>query len=484
MKRFWVGGIFFAITFTVLFSTRIGLLNLSGLSRQVNESILNSPVKSVDYRNTWMNIFQNGKKIGYTHSTFSKENAGYLLKEDVFMRLNTMGFVQDINLKIKADLNQNLTLSSFDFNVNSGSFSFSAKGNLSNDVLMVETKSDDNRRNFNIKLKNKPYLMNNVIDTIRTEYLTPGQTLKYSVFDPATLGEQAVTVNVIGKEKIKIMGEFKNSTKVSLSLSESTQYAWIGEDGDVLKESGLLGITFEKTNQFDALVASPMNSSEDITLLSSIPSNILIENPNKLEKLFVTIEGIKKYERLQSGRQALKGHLVTITKESIPNNASFTVPKDIYDKYLEANAFIQSDHPKIKNLVQTIVNNTDSPIDKARKILAWMYKNIEKKPVLSIPDALSTLENKVGDCNEHSILFAALLRASGIPSQIEVGLVYLNGRFYYHAWNSLYLGDWITADSVFNQIPADVTHIRFASGDSQSDLADIIGKIKLIVSLK
>jgi hypothetical protein len=45
------------------------------------------------------------------------------------------------------------------------------------------------------------------------------------------------------------------------------------------------------------------------------------------------------------------------------------------------------------------------------------------------------------------------------------------------------LGKWVTADAVFNQIPADVTHIRLVRGDSgeQMNLMGVIGKIKLEV---
>jgi hypothetical protein len=70
-----------------------------------------------------------------------------------------------------------------------------------------------------------------------------------------------------------------------------------------------------------------------------------------------------------------------------------------------------------------------------------------------------------------------------VPAQIETGLVYLNGRFYYHAWNSAFTDRWMTADAVFNQIPADVTHIRLAGGEhgSELDLLGVVGRIKLEV---
>jgi transglutaminase-like putative cysteine protease len=108
---------------------------------------------------------------------------------------------------------------------------------------------------------------------------------------------------------------------------------------------------------------------------------------------------------------------------------------------------------------------------------------VEKKPVLSVPNALEVLKMKAGDCNEHAVLTAALLRAAGVPAQIETGLVYQNGRFYYHAWNLAYTGRWVTADAVFNQIPADVTHIRLARGEGGQELSllGVLGKIQLEV---
>jgi len=43
------------------------------------------------------------------------------------MRINTLGMVQDINLKTHGVLNDDFTLSSFNFKISSGRFAFSAK---------------------------------------------------------------------------------------------------------------------------------------------------------------------------------------------------------------------------------------------------------------------------------------------------------------------------------------------------------------------
>jgi hypothetical protein len=58
--------------------------------------------------------------------------------------------------------------------------------------------------------------------------------------------------------------------------------------------------------------------------------------------------------------------------------------------------------------------------------------------------------------------------------------VYLHGRFYYHAWNLLFLGRWITVDAP-SASPADVTHLRLVTGSMQQqlDLAGLISKITI-----
>ena len=183
----------------------------------------------------------------------------------------------------------------------------------------------------------------------------------------------------------------------------------------------------------------------------------------------------------------MENNILTIQKESIEGLAAdperFVRIAEKEKAFLKPSPFITSNHPDIKSLVEQITVKTDTPFKNASTIVAWIEKNIEKRPVLSMPDALSVLKNKVGDCTEHAILTAALMRAAGIPSRIEAGLVYLNGRFYFHAWNRIFLGRWITVDSVFGQIPADVTHIRFAAGmqDLQKNLMRVIDKVKLTI---
>jgi transglutaminase-like putative cysteine protease len=289
---------------------------------------------------------------------------------------------------------------------------------------------------------------------------------------------------MLGDDVITIMGQERKARKISVDFMGAKQIAWIGEAGDILKEQGILGITLEQVTKSQALDGFSLNASADLTQIASIPSNMVIDDAPQLAMLKVKITNIEKTNlKLNGGRQTLRKDILVIEKETIPARPFRAANVPGNEDFLKPSPFIQSDDQKIVSKAQEIVSPDEPASVKASKLVAWVYKNVEKRPVLSVPNALETLNNLVGDCNEHAVLLAALARAAGIPAQVEVGLVYQKGRFYYHAWNVLFIESWVTADAVINQMPADVTHIRFARGeaDQQIDLIGVIGKLRLTV---
>ena len=485
-KTFWIAGSVFTVAFAVLFIIRLGVL----------ESLLSQPrtlsmesIKTVSERDTWMNIFQNDRKIGFSHTRFYKDTTGYGLTESVYMRINTMGMIQDLKLNTKSRLNVDFTLQELDFNINSGRFHFSVQGKVAGNTLHVKTESAGSSRSLDIPIKDKPYLFSGIMDAIAATDLKPGEKYVFNIFDPGSMGQAAVIAEVIGDEVVDIRGFNQLATKISLNFKGTSQLAWIGKEGGILKEQGFLGISLVQTDRKDALDGLAIESSQDLTKIASVPSNITFEDVETLDVLKVKIQGVSsKNMKLQGGRQTFKEPVLTVQKERLSDLAVELKPENLeaLEKiFLKPGPFIQSDHPKIRALAQKILKDAPdaSPLERAYKLLNWVHTHIEKRPVLSLPDALSTLKNRVGDCNEHAALLAALGRAAGIPTRIEAGLVYVKGRFYYHAWNLMYLGQWVTADSLFGQLPADVTHLRFTTGSpkQQLDLMGVIGKIQLTV---
>jgi hypothetical protein len=485
-KAFWIAGSLFLLTFAILFSIRLGVLEKVFFRPR---SLSMASIDAVSKRDTWMNIFQDKRKIGFSHTRFDPEPTGYRLTETVHMRINTMGMTQNISLNTKSRLNPDFTLQELDFEISSGRFRFSVLGAIDGNNLQVTTESAGASRKLDIPLTDKLYLMNGIMDAVAATDLKAGDKYAFKIFDPASMGQVDVIVDVIGPERIEVGSVNQQATKISLNFKGVSQLAWIGKDGDIIKEKGLLGISLIKTDRKDALNGLSLQSSQDLTTFASVASNIQLENADALEVLRVRVEGIP-FEKLQlhGGRQTLNGQVLTVKKESLSHLASELKIENLtalQKVFLKPGPFIQSDDPKIRDLVQDILRDEPAadPLTRAEKLMNWVYTHIEKRPVLSLPDALSTLDNKVGDCNEHAVLLAALGRAAGIPTRIEAGLVYLKGRFYYHAWNLMYLGQWVTVDPIFGQLPADVSHLRLATGspERQLDIMGVIGNIRLTI---
>ena len=482
MKPFWIGAGLFGLLFAILFSIRIDLFKKPSLPFA---ALSISDPSSIIEKDTWMNVIQKGRKIGFSHSIFVKTEDAYRLVETLNLRINTMGMVQDLTVKTTGRFHPDLTLAAFDLHISSGRFQFSARGSVSDHILTIYTEAAGDTREITLPLEEPLYLFAGMIEAVSASDLKPGTTKRFYLFDPVTMGKAPVEIKVHEMETIRLQEASHRARKVSFSFKGATQLAWIGENGDILKESGILGISLERTSRAEALFGRPVESSPDLTAVASIVSNIEIENPAILDKITLKLDGLDSDNRfLNGGRQTYQGNILTIRRESLSGLVSGAAGKArIEPEFLKPAPFIQSDHPTIKTLAGEITAASRSPLSKAIKLVSWMQAHIDKRPVLSLPDALSTLNNKMGDCNEHAVLLAALARAVGIPARLEAGLAYLNGRFYYHAWNLLYLGQWITADAALGQIPADVTHIRLSSGAHSLplDLIGVIGKIQLTV---
>lgn len=485
MKRIWIAAIGCIMLFAMLMAVRMDIpAHLFTGANNADEI----SIGTIPEADTWKNLYLNDNKIGYAHSVLAKQKSGYRLDETLFMRMNVMGFAQDIHMTTTADLNPDLTLSSFDFKLNSGPFDFAATGEIQpENILSVKITSSGSEQTTKIKLDHPPHLSSGILYAAARDFKhSKKDTFTFHIFDPATMSQEPVIVNVLGDEEISHMGQLIKTTKLTITFKGVAQTAWMDEQGEILKETGLLGMSLEKTTKKDALAGIPNLPLEDITEIASVPVNTKINTPRKSAFLKIKLSGIDTDTLyLNGGRQTLDGNTLTIKQERLPDYAKpdDAISMDSLTPFLSPELFIESDHPDIVKLSNMIVSAEDSPLKNGQRLVEWVYKNIEKRPVLSVPDALSTLKNRVGDCNEHAVLLAALARSAKIPAKIESGLVYLRGRFYYHAWNLLYVGKWITADSIFGQLPADASHIRFASGNpaSQLNLIPIIDNVSITI---
>ena len=423
---------------------------------------------------TWHEIFQESEKIGYSHRRMIPLENGYRLSETTFMRINTMGMVQDINLLTTGTLEPDMSLSDFTFELKSSRFNFKASGKVVDNAIDLNI----NGQSSTLAVKTPLYLTAGIFDAVSAVDIKIGETRSFNIFDPSSMSQKPIRVTFTGLEKVDVLGKEINTRKLETDFMGAKHTAWVTLQGEVVQETGPLGITLKKSDARQAY-ANVVGPTRDLTRLVAVDPGTTLKHTENIKQITYKFEGLPDMADIDGGRQSLTGQMLTI---------SLTGPPAREDAgradYLAPTLFVQSDHPDIRALAQRLATGRNSDRDKVVAIKDWVYAKIEKRPVLSVPNALETFTNRMGDCNEHAVLFAALARAAGIPTRIEAGLVYLKGRFFYHAWNAVLLDRWVTVDALMNQFPADVTHIRFTIGglDRQMDLMGVIGNVNLEIT--
>jgi hypothetical protein len=437
-------------------------------------------------REEWMGIYWGEDKVGYTVSKIKRAGEGYQLDERAVMDLTVMGAAQRVDTEITSLVDNAFNLRSFSFTMHSNLFSFTAEGRVHGSRMQLKLKSNaGTTKRTEIELSETPCLAGALKPLVLAEGLAAGKRLRYSVFDPAAMASVPVDIEVEERERLEIRGKSIECYRLRSTFKGITLRSWIDGEGNTMREESPLGLLLVRESKADALTGNWRGSTRDFITASAIP----VDNP--------IAEGAPAYLRVRllncaldgfdlvSERQVLQGNTLQITREELSNLPGCTIPvggKEMQE-FLGATPFIQSDDPALRRQAADIIADERDALGAAGLIKQWVYRSIEKKPTLSIPSALDVLKLKVGDCNEHTVLYVALCRAAGIPSRFCAGLVYSQGSFYYHAWAEVFAGRWVSVDPTLDQLPADATHIRLVEGalDRQLEIVRLIGVLKVEV---
>lgn len=433
----------------------------------------------------WWGVYFRGEKIGYASQTITLKPKGYTLRDLSVLNLNLLGAIQPATTRLDMEANEEWILERFDFELNSKEIRFGARGSVRENKLSVEVDSGGHKSAHEITLTQAPYLLAALKPYVVTQQLELGKKFFFSTFDPSTLSQQVTTVVIEGREQIRIGGRTEPAIKLRQSYGGISVVSWIDGQGRTLKEESPAGLSIVRQSLEEAKNLPSRGMSLDVVAQTAIPVATPIVNAPTKQTLRLRLSGVHLGNfQLTGGRQRLDSDRLEIRREEL-KQVAHKIPfnEARLQSYVQPTPFLQSDHPKIRALSAQILQEEANALRAALKIKDWVYKEIAKEPTVSIPNALEVLRTKKGDCNEHTVLFNALARAAGIPAKTVVGIVYLRGAFYYHAWSEIWVGEWISLDSVLNQFPADVTHVKFLEGgiDRQIDILQLIGNLKIEV---
>lgn len=436
-------------------------------------------------RDDWMRILVFGKPAGYSH-TFIESGGNdpgefMSVRNELRMQLNLMGRPQDLDADLTVNLDAWQQLRSFNFRLNTGKVITSVLGRRQQGTrfaLLVCSPSGSQHVQIDIP---DDAVLSAAAEELAVRGLRPGQSTRLITFDPASLSVIPVRVEALRREVLNIRGTNLPTTVLASTLSGLRTLSWVDAQGRTVRADTGMGWTLEACSPaeaYDAFRSGRQTPQADMLERLSVTCQPPLRLTAPARRLKLRLSGVTmEPAELATSRQqaeAASGGAILLTSVCSAPPATNRAPPAA--KYLAATLAIQSGDPEIVAAARRIVQGRATPLAQAAAIHDWVFANLRKELVVTLPNARDVLRSRQGKCTEHALLSVALARAIGIPAVMKVGLVWHEGAFYYHAWPAFFVGDWIETDPTLGQPFADASHLALTEGE----LADQAGILKFM----
>ncbi|HUT02267.1 MAG TPA: transglutaminase-like domain-containing protein [bacterium] len=462
---------------------------------------------------SWDVIFLAGAKIGFAHTEILlREEDGqdrYVTRMETEMKMLRGSSTARMELSNEVVENEQGQILSFRMRMAVSDQPVKMTGHFTDGKLLVKQTILGKSKEYEIKVPSGTVGPYGALRLTREKGFKSGTKYTIETFEAQSAKPLSMDIEVLGDEVVDVLGKKMSLHKLLVKqsiLPAITIHEWCDDDGDVFKTQikQLAMITLRATEE-DALRAA---SGAKVDLLKALSAhcNMLIPHPYITEAATFRIiysgasSSVIKIpsDEIQSVEPCERGLQVKSIPQSSNSDEAPSLPISApgMAEYLTPSAYIQSDDAQIVKMAKDAVGDQKNAYEAAKALCSWVSKNISLKNYsVGFATAGEVAERLEGDCTEHAVLLAALLRAVGIPGRCAVGLIYADGSFYYHIWNEAFVSGWVPLDATLNRggNDWDAVHIKVLDSALNSpapmleltSLLPMMGKVKVeVLSLR
>jgi hypothetical protein len=478
-----------------------------------DDDLMRAAGARVDPGTVYYRVMQGGTQIGFASSRIDTTETEITMSDQLLVDVDAGRRKHRGSVRLSSRLTRSLALRGFTLELSQQLGPLHAKGEVHGDTLLIlSLRMGDDEADVRRVSLTKPLLLPTLVPMTFALMEKPelGVRRTFSVFDPLAMAPGEVTV-VARAESLFVVNDsamFDWDRKRWVPARRDSIRAWLVEQeggslsgwvdaqgrmveamhpGNLFLEREAYEVAFENWQNWNARAVEPSGDA-DIQEASAIASSAPIRNHRQLARLDVRLRDIDLSAwSLDGGRQTIRGDTLSVRREARQTlTPAYVLPMargGRFEDQLRPERLLQSDDSTIVALAERIRGSTRNPRVAAERLARWVHDSLEKRISFAIPSALQVLRARAGDCNEHTQLYVALARAMGMPSRAAAGLAYVGGKFYYHAWPEVFLGDWVAVDPTFGQFPADAAHLRFVIGGfaKQAELLRLMGRLQIDV---
>jgi hypothetical protein len=462
----------------VLFGSPISLLQADDVAKTPSEQ----------QQEDWQVIFVQQQRVGYMYSRV------WETQHDGQPRLWTESITRMTFKRFGAALNMTITqitqeddrgnLLSFEYENDNPPISNSRiTGHVDGDTLLLKTtaagQTTESTQPWDADVKS-PVYQDRVLEQ---DPVRPGQTRSFKTFDPQFL--KVGTVTIRGDEPAEttlLDGTSQKLNRVTLTHSlvpGLTSIAYSDADGNVLKtEANLLQmVTYsvprdqaleEVTGDLDLAVDTliKVEKLNDPHSAARIVYRMSLEHPRTM--LNLPPGASQQVEKLDD-----RNYRITVTAIDPTDRPEVVIAIAADEKYSASSRLLELEHPDVMRLAKEAADDRTDPVETALALERFVHQKLRSKnfstALATAAEVAGTLE---GDCTEHAVLLAALLRVRNIPSRVAIGLVYADSHtaFGGHMWTEAFLdARWVPLDATLGRGGIGGGHIKFADSSLAAD---------------
>jgi len=474
----------------------IAVLLILGASRTPARA--ETPKKpSGEKEESWQAIFIGKQRVGFAHvtvQTIERDGKQIIVCDNLNqMTITRFGFSLRMSVVQSSEEDSEGNMLSFKLSIdNPPTSKVESEGRIDGDKLTMTTMSAGRPKvtteAWDSTVKSPAWIDR----ALQVEPLKAGESRQFRMYDPQMSKVVTISLKHAGREKTKLLdGAEVECDKVLTTHSMVPGLkitSFVDDNGETVKTStNLLDMTTYTVSKEEALKAI---SGEGLDLgMDTVIKTGPIKNAHSATKgvYKVTIDGHAADAIPAGPTQAIKSLSDTeieLTVKAIKPGTKGTEPQP-GPEYLASSRFLDLEDPNVRKLaVEGAAGKTDA-VDVAvalEKFVATRLKN--KNFSTALATASEVARDLAGDCTEHAVLLAALLRSNKVPSRVVIGFVYadslqgLGG----HMWTEAYMnGQWIPLDATLGKGGIGVGHIKIADADlSENSAAPVSAFVPII----
>lgn len=459
-------------------------------------------------------VKQGGEVVGYASSTIDTTRRAFLVRDEMAADLAVAGTPHRIVAASRVRLTRAFALTDFDVTVSADSAPIRIVGTAEGDTAVSYTVTGPSNDPTPQRLAVRgPILLPTLVPLAVTLGGEPkvGRRATVPMFDPTTMATRSITMEIKAESLFTVSDSARLDSASNRWVVARTDTVrawrlgsgdpgesdrlggWVDERGRLVESRQPGGLVLRRTAyevafenwRLKRTAPTAGGPRRDVLETTAVSAGVTWDAPR--DRLAVRLRNVALEDfDLDGGRQALRGDTLTIARESdadlvagYERRVGGGTLAQRFRSTLAAEPLLQAGDPALVAQAQAIVGDERDPRVATERLVQWVHRSVKKQYVVGVPDALTVLRTKAGDCNEHTQLFLGLARSAGIPARAAAGLAFVDGRFFYHAWPEVWLGRWVAVDPTFGQFPADAAHLRFTIGGlaRQAMLVQLIGTI-------